>query len=44
MLNAFNHTNFTPVISTSNNADNCPVTGVDENSSRILQLVLRLNW
>ena len=44
MLNAFNHTNFTPVISTSNNADNYRVTGVEENSSRIIQLVFRLNW
>jgi hypothetical protein len=44
MLNAFNHANFTPVISTSNNADNYRITGVQENSSRIIQLVFRVNW
>ena len=44
MLNAFNDPNFTPVISTSNNADNYRITGVNENSSRIVQLVFRLNW
>jgi hypothetical protein len=44
MLNAFNHRNFTPVISTSTNVDNYRVTGVQENSSRIVQLVFRLNW
>ena len=44
MLNAFNHPNLTPVISTSNNADNYRITGVQENSSRIVQLVFRLNW
>jgi hypothetical protein len=44
MLNAFNHPNFTPVISTSTNADNYRVTGVQENSSRIIQLVTRFSW
>ena len=44
MLNAFNHPNFTPVISTSTNADNYRVTGVQENSSRIVQLVWRASW
>jgi hypothetical protein len=44
MLNALNHVNFTPVISTSNNADNYRITGVQENSSRIIQLVFRVNW
>ena len=41
LLNAFNHPNFTPVISTSTNADNYRITGVQENSSRIIQLVTR---
>jgi hypothetical protein len=44
MLNAFNHPNFEPVISTSNNADNYRITGVQENSSRIVQLVWRVSW
>ncbi len=44
MLNAFNHPNFSPVISTSTNADNYRITGVQENSSRIVQLVFRLNF
>jgi hypothetical protein len=44
MLNAFNHPNFTPVISTSTNADNYRITGVQENSARIIQLVMRVNW
>jgi hypothetical protein len=44
MLNAFNHPNFDPVISTSNNADNYRVTGLQENSSRIIQLVWRATW
>jgi hypothetical protein len=44
LLNAFNHPNFTPVISTSNNADNYRITGVQENSSRIIQLVTRFSW
>jgi hypothetical protein len=44
MLNAFNHPNFTPVISTNTNADNYRITGVQENSSRIVQLVFRLNF
>jgi Carboxypeptidase regulatory-like domain len=51
MLNAFNHPNFVPVTfldSNDNrapsNADNYRVTDVQENSSRIVQLVFRLNW
>jgi hypothetical protein len=44
MLNAFNHPNFTPVISTSTNSDNYRMTGLQENSSRIVQFVWRLNW
>ena len=44
LINAFNHPNFTPVFSTSTNADNYRVTGVQENSSRIIQLVTRFSW
>ena len=44
LINAFNHPNFTPVISTSTNADNYRITGVQENSSRIIQLVTRFSW
>jgi hypothetical protein len=44
LLNAFNHPNFSPVISTSTNADNYRVTTVEENSSRIIQLVTRFSW
>jgi hypothetical protein len=44
LLNAFNHVNFTPVISTSTNADNHRITGVQENSSRIIQLVARFSF
>ena len=44
LINAFNHPNFTPVISTSNNADNYRITGVQENSSRIIQLIARFSW
>lgn len=44
LINAFNHPNFTPVISTSNNADNYRITGVQENSSRIIQLITRFSW
>ncbi|HEX6972892.1 MAG TPA: hypothetical protein VF147_00740, partial [Vicinamibacterales bacterium] len=44
MLNAFNHPNFAPVIAASSTADNYRVTGVQENSSRIVQLVFRLNF
>ena len=44
LLNAFNHPNFTPVISTSTNADNYRITGVQENSSRVIQLVARFSW
>ena len=44
LINAFNHPNFTPVVSTSTNADNYRITGVQENSSRIIQLVTRFSW
>jgi hypothetical protein len=51
MLNAFNHPNFTPAIPNftpnnlnANNADNYRVTGLQENSSRIVQLVWRASW
>jgi hypothetical protein len=44
LINAFNHVNFTPVISTSTNADNYRITGVNENSSRIIQLVTRFTF
>jgi carboxypeptidase family protein/TonB-dependent receptor-like protein len=44
MLNAFNHPNFVPVVSTSTNADNYRITAVQENSSRIVQLVFRFTW
>ena len=44
LINAFNHTNFTPVISTSTNADNYRITAVQENSSRVIQIVTRFSW
>jgi len=44
MLNAFNHPNFVPVISTSTGVDNYRITGVEENSSRVIQLVTRFSW
>jgi len=44
LLNAFNSPNFTPVISTSTNADNYRITGVQENSSRIIQLIARFTF
>ena len=44
MLNAFNHPNFTPVISTGTGADGYRTTSVVENSSRIIQFGFRLNW
>ena len=37
MLNAFNHPNFNPVISTGTGADGYRTTSVVENSSRIIQ-------
>jgi hypothetical protein len=43
-LNVFNHPNFVPVISASNNADNYRVTAVQESSERQIQLVMRLTW
>jgi hypothetical protein len=47
MLNAFNHPNFVPVINTpnnANNADNYRLEDLQENSSRIIQLVTRISW
>jgi hypothetical protein len=47
LINAFNHVNFNPVIqSTTNatNADNYRITGVQENSSRVIQLVTRFTF
>jgi hypothetical protein len=49
LINAFNHPNFTPVgfptsLANATNADNYRVTGVQENSSRIIQLVTRFSW
>ena len=44
LLNAFNHVNFTPVISTSTNADNYRITGVQENASRVVQIITRFSW
>ena len=44
MLNAFNKTNFVPVISTNTNSDNYAVTATQENSSRIVVFVSRINW
>jgi hypothetical protein len=44
MINAFNHPNFTPVISASNNADNYRITGVQENANRTIQLTTRFTW
>ena len=46
-LNAFNHPLLTPVIQTTanaNNADNYRITGVQENASRVVQLVFRVSW
>jgi hypothetical protein len=44
MLNAFNQPNFSPTISTSSTADNYRTTSVQENSSRIIQIVTRFSW
>jgi Carboxypeptidase regulatory-like domain/TonB dependent receptor/TonB-dependent Receptor Plug Domain len=44
LINAFNHANFVPVVSTSTNADNWRVTAVQENSNRTIQLVMRFSW
>lgn len=44
MLNAFNHPWFTGVTGIGSNPDSYRVTGVGENSSRIIQLVFRFNW
>ena len=49
LINAFNHPNFNPVIGLTNNVpstnpDNYRITGVQENSSRIIQLVTRFTF
>src|SRR3954463_1007034 len=51
LINAFNHPNFTPVFPSltsatagPNNADNYRITAVQENSSRVIQLVTRFSW
>jgi hypothetical protein len=45
MLNAFNNANFTPVAGVGTNINNYEVTGVTgTNTSRIIQLVSRINW
>jgi len=48
LINAFNHPNFSvvgfPSIANASNADNFRVTGVQENSSRVIQLVTRFTW
>ena len=48
LINAFNHPNFSvvgfPTIANASNADNFRVTGVQENSSRVIQLVTRFTW
>ena len=45
MLNAFNNHNFTPVGGIGNDIDDYEVTGLTgTNTSRIIQLVSRLNW
>ena len=50
-INAFNHPNFVPIFPSltsatagPNNADNYRVTAVQENSSRVIQLVTRFSW
>ena len=44
-LNVFNHPNFTPVTSTSTTLSNWAVTGLTgTNTSRLIQLVSRVNW
>jgi hypothetical protein len=44
MINALNHPNFVPVQSTSTNVDNYRVTTVQDDSSRVIQLVTRFSW
>jgi hypothetical protein len=44
MINAFNHPWFNTVGGLGNNPDNYRVTGVGENSSRIVQIVSRVSW
>jgi hypothetical protein len=44
-LNVFNTANFTPVLGISSTAANWRVTGLSgNNTSRLLQIVSRLNW
>jgi hypothetical protein len=46
MINALNHPNFVPIglPDTRTNQDNYRVTGVQEDSSRVIQLVTRFSW
>jgi hypothetical protein len=45
MLNAFNHANFTPVAGVGSTLSNYEVTGLSgTNTSRIIQVVTRINW
>ena len=45
LLNAFNHPNFVPVGGIGNNIANYEVTGLTgTNTSRVIQLVSRINW
>jgi hypothetical protein len=45
LLNAFNHPNFVPVGGLGNNIANYEVTGLTgTNTSRVIQLVSRINW
>ena len=45
MLNAFNHANFLPVAGVGSTVSNYEVTGLTgTNTSRIIQLVSRINW
>jgi hypothetical protein len=45
LLNAFNHANFSPVASASNDIGDYEVTGLTgTNTSRVIQLVSRINW
>jgi hypothetical protein len=45
LLNAFNHPNFVPVGGLGHNIANDEVTGLTgTNTSRVVQLVTRINW
>jgi hypothetical protein len=45
LLNAFNHANFSPVANASSDIGNYEVTGLTgTNTSRVIQLVSRINW